>query len=273
MWYIAFASVIGKGHISAKKEGSKSTVGYCQDYSDVIFSDDNKDKGVAIVSDGAGSYRYSDLGAIKTVEYLSKYLLELIDTITPENWDSVIIEGYKKTVENLEETLVNTLELPIKEFSSTVQLCVFTPTHLYFSRIGDGRSGYRQNKEWLAATSPHKGELANETVFLTSCNFGSVENKIIEATDIDSFCLMSDGCENTAFECFQEDVETGQVIDVNKPYDKFLNPNVNALKNFYKQGLSITDLNKKWAKFLDGGLESLQNEFDDKTLILAVKLF
>jgi hypothetical protein len=82
--------------------------------------------------------------------------------------------------------------------------------------------------------------------------------------------LLSDGCEKSAFECYLYDKEKGKYYDPNRPYPKFLDPNINAIKLLAKQNKTQEEMNLLWLSFLEGGNPQLKNETDDKTMILGV---
>ena len=143
-----------------------------------------------------------------------------------------------------------------------------------------GRAGYRDLQgEWKAIISPHKGEEANQTIFLTSNpwldnDFEMSGVKVPECKVYNdqptAFTLMSDGCESHTFQTGYFDDQKQQFVEQNVPYSKFFEPILQTLIGMKKEGLDKTQMLEKWSNFLKGGTEKMKNEPDDKTLIVGV---
>src|ERR1043166_3667928 len=116
------------------------------------------------------------------------------------------------------------------EFSSlacTIIVVIYTPNGLLVTHVGDGRAGYCLEGEWKPLIVPHKGEEANQTIFLSSKIWAQddsfimsgvpvPESKVVEGK-VAAFTLMSDGCEHHAFECSKIDPTTHRWSDPNLP--------------------------------------------------------
>jgi len=274
-WIVAKASVIGNSHI---KENLP-----CQDSHDYkFFSDENF--GIAVVSDGAGSADFSDLGSIIVVKQAIEHFSKLIKTenfyaIPPEEniWKEKSIEVFKNIFEEIKKHGENE-KINYKSLAATAIVVAIMPYGIIATHIGDGRAGYLNDKgEWLSCITPYKGELANETVFITS-DFWEKENleQFIESRVIQdsvvAFTLLSDGCENVCFELNKFNSETQLYERLNNPYSGFYNHNIGVLKSLQSSGLLETEIDSMWANFLKSGLESFTNEPDDKTLLLGIKI-
>jgi len=273
-WILAFASTIGSGHILEKKP--------CQDACKVECYDNFC---ITVVCDGAGSYQNSHIGS-KQVAELCIYHFEKV--ITSKNWNyqkelpnhAIWHEAAKQTLFSIREDLDKfsmSNDLDFRSLACTVILTIALPQGLLVTHIGDGRAGYcNNNLEWYPTITPFHGELANETVFITSDIWNDdvidnyIESKVI-IDDVKAFCLLSDGCEKASFECNLFDKEKETYFDPNRPFPLFFNPNLRILPELYKQGKSQEEINSLWTRFLMSGNEKLKVETDDKTLILGVR--
>jgi hypothetical protein len=270
-WVIAKGSSIGGRHIEDNLP--------CQD-SNAVFYNLEMDFGIAIVSDGAGSASHSDLGSNiivdKGIELLNaKFSVNSFqDLIQKEQIevDNFFIDFYRLLYKNFEEYSLEN-DLPIKSLAATSIIVVFNQSGLICSHIGDGRAGY-QDKEnnWHSVLEPFKGEEANQTIFITSDIWES-PNEFIRTTkvnnQIQSFTLMSDGCESATFELNRFNEETQLYEKLNNPYPKFFNPNVGILRELALGGKATDEIDELWLKFLHSGNSKFESEIDDKTLILG----
>ncbi len=275
-WSYLYAFVQGKGHL---EENSP-----CQDYCNV-FQHENYT--ICVVSDGAGSCENSHIGSRNATLSAGRHFSVLIEAqnwhksieVPLEEWHKIALKGFKAIRDDLETISIQGYEL--KSLSCTLIVTIQLKNKLLVTHIGDGRAGYCNLKdEWNAMITPYKGSYSNETVFITSDIWQdeTVLNKYIESRIIEekikAFCLLTDGCENAAFECYKMDHEAQIPIDVNRPFKDFFHENVNVhIPNLVKaqKNQHEIDLNKIWESFLMNGNDTLKNENDDKTMILAVK--
>ena len=149
------------------------------------------------------------------------------------------------------------------------------------SHIGDGRAGYcTESGQWKSLLIPHKGEEANQTIFLTSSPWITdndfqmsgvlvPESRVISEKVI-AFTLMSDGCENHSFDCSKMDYEKNKWLDPNLPSEKFFNPLLEQLKQMHNHKVAFEEVTANWIKFIEEGTPGLKEESDDKTLILGI---
>ncbi|MCS7028517.1 MAG: protein phosphatase 2C domain-containing protein [Bacteroidia bacterium] len=230
--------------------------------------------GIAVVCDGAGSSGFSHIGAHLCVGFLIKESAKI-------NWE-ILVENKSQLKENIFNLLVRTLEYLkaqnylLDSLSCTVNAVVFSTESLISFHLGDGRAGYCDAKgDWHALFVPHKGEEANQTIFLTSPIWVQEPETWLEVQVIQesytAFCVLSDGCERASFECMQWNPEKGIYEDINKPYPKFFNPLVQILRQLYQQGKSDREISFMWQEFLKCGNPTLAREIDDKSLILVCK--
>lgn len=279
-WFIVLGSAIGKLHISQNIP--------CQD--DSHFLPLSTDWGIAVVCDGAGSAKNSDKGAKFTAQVTAKCFGEVINSKgwitnnqlpTQEEWEEIAKDQFKIILSGLNQySIENNMDL--SSLACTVIVTIYSPMGLLVSHIGDGRAGFcTEEGQWFPTITPHKGEEANQTVFITSNSWLSQDELIMsgvsvpESTvfkqNIKAFTLMSDGCEQHSFECSHFKAETQKWSDPNLPYPKFFNPLVSQIKKTIESTESQM-INEQWEIFLKEGTEGLKNEPDDKTLILGVRL-
>ena len=275
-WIFAFASVIGNSHISENIP--------CQDFCNV---EDYENFSIAIVCDGAGTCKNSHIGSKQVAEFSLYHFEKLIKS---EKWDNEIElptqdiwhSAAKNTLFLIKEDLFRfslSNDIDFKSMSCTVIVTIALQRGLLVTHIGDGRAGYcNMNDEWLPSIIPFHGELANQTVFITSDIWSDeiidtyVESNVIDE-EVKAFCLLSDGCERATFECNLLNEETKSYFDPNKPYAPFFDPNIKNLYQLYKENKTQVEINELWGNFLTKGNEKLLLEPDDKSLIFGVRYF
>lgn len=280
-WIIVGESATGKAHVSNNTP--------CQD--SFAHEPVEKDWGVAVICDGAGSAKNSDIGSEFTAKHVAKLFKELIikegwnaTNQLPDDseWEKKAKEVLVKSREELEKKATNE-NLEFLSLACTVIVNVYSPTGLLIIHIGDGRAGYcNEQGEWQATIIPHKGEESNQTVFLTSSVWLKDDQLVMSKVfvpessvirdNIKAFTLMSDGCENHSFECSRMDTEKNMWEDPNKPFPKFFNPLITSLKSMRQENVTEEEMNAKWKKFLEVGTSSLKEESDDKTMILGITM-
>ncbi|MDR1348072.1 MAG: protein phosphatase 2C domain-containing protein [Prevotellaceae bacterium] len=277
-WIVVGASVIGNGHISQKLP--------CQDSHKYEYLGEGW--GIAVTSDGAGSAQNSHIGSKIVAE---RALFHFKDLIIRRNWIkkselptemewSQICFATLKLVRNDMEMFAKQKNIELKSLYATVIVVIHTPDGILATHIGDGRAGYKNEKgEWKALITPHKGEEANQTIFVPSDFWDIpaykmsgvlVPESIVVAEKPFAFTLMSDGCESTAWLYNQQDEKTGKFFDPNKPYPNFFNPLSETLQSFRNDKIDEKERAEKWGNFIESGNASFKKETDDKTMILGV---
>ena len=279
-WVVVGASVKGNGHIESNMP--------CQDNSK--FEILGKGWGVAVVSDGAGSAAHSDMGSKVVVERGTLHFKNLVEK---EGWmdkntlpsDAEWLQKsyfVLKTIRNEVEMVAKKNNVDLKSLSATCLAVVFSPLGLLAVHVGDGRMGCKTAAGgWKAIMTPHKGDEANQTLFLIS-EFWDIPNyvqsgvlvpeSIVVREPVDAFAVMSDGCESTAWLCTAQNAETGKYYDQNKPFEGFFNPLEETLASFHKDNVPEEERKEKWYKFIESGTKGFVKEQDDKTMILGAFL-
>lgn len=276
-WIIVGASVIGRGHIESNMP--------CQDSNSYVSLDNGW--GIAITSDGAGSAKHSHVGSKIVVTRAKSYFEQLIissswykNNILPDDmtWAKAAFKALKAVRDDMQK-FAEEKQANLESFAATVIVVVHTPMGLLVAHIGDGRAGYQDKSgTWHSLITPHKGEEANQTIFITS-DFWNIpfyemsgvsvpETRVIRES-AKSFVLMSDGCEHTSWDCNLYDADKGIYYDPNTPHVAFFNPLIETLKEHKKEQLPFIDRSEKWSNYLDKGNKSFIKEADDKTMILG----
>lgn len=277
-WSVIGSSVIGNSHISMNLP--------CQDNCKYEYIGEGW--GIAVTSDGAGSAKRSEIGSKIVVERTIVHFKQLIEELgwmqnnelpTDAVWSKYAYTKLNKVYQEI-VAFAKAKELNYKDLSATAIVLIHTPKGVLCTHIGDGRSGYRDKSgEWKAIITPHKGEEANQTIFITS-DFWSIPNytmsdifvpeSVVIREEITAFTLMSDGCEHTAWQCNYFDVAKNKYYDPNRPHDKLYESLSKTLVNYHTEGVDINRRKEQWQQFLVDGNKSFQKESDDKTMILGV---
>jgi serine/threonine protein phosphatase PrpC len=181
----------------------------CQDYGHYhIFNDVI----VGAVADGAGSAKYSDIGAKLAVEAVIKYLSRIgaylrkrkpwcqsfWRSLSEKEAKKLFAKTLKKAIASLHEE-AKTENYSVNDLACTLLIFVATPQWVAAMQIGDGFIVVRsQESEYQLLFQPDKGEFANETTFITSSN-ALDEMQVRVLTGHQEFiCAATDGLEKLA---------------------------------------------------------------------------
>lgn len=276
-WIIVGASVQGNGHIKMNLP--------CQDSHGYENLGDGW--GIAVTADGAGSAKLSHIGATvavsRAIEHFRNLVLKeqwIVNAQLPSDndWMKYAYRTLKMVRDDI-SAFAGKNKVDVKDFSSTIIVFIHSPYGALVTHIGDGRAGYKDMKgEWHAAITPHKGEEANQTIFIPS-EFWNIpfyemsgatvpESRVIR-DQLSAFTLMSDGCENTSWSYNHYDDASGKFYDPNLPYPKFFNPLLETLQSFRTENIPIEEREERWFDFIQSGHKSFVKESDDKTMILG----
>jgi hypothetical protein len=280
-WFVVSASATGKSHERHLP---------CQDnhYCEAI----NTEWGIAIICDGAGSAINSHLGSSYVANELAiRFFKELVinngwhqqNTLpSREQWSLLARETCIKIYDELKQFAGHS-QINFNSLACTLIVVIYSPYGLLVTHIGDGRAGYcNEQLEWRAILTPHKGEEANQTIFITSDKWITdpaftmsgkpvPESNVITEKAI-AFTALSDGCELHSFECSVMNDTGNKWHDPNRPYAKFFNPIVKNLRLMNEANILPEEANNKWRKFIERGNNGLKSELDDKTMILGIKI-
>ena len=279
-WLIVEGTVIGKSHITQEKP--------CQDSFKIARIDNQW--GVAVICDGAGSAKLSQIGSKWIAEYSANLFKERIVQLSwnkvssfpgESEWKNLAKETLKK-IHDKANDLANQYQCRLEDLACTIIVIVYSPIGLLITHIGDGRAGYCDKTfKWHSCLTPHKGEESNQTIFITSKHWLkenlitsgiNVPESIVISEEPLAFTLMSDGCESHIFECSKFDYSRNLWSDPNQPSDKLLNSLVNTIRGEMNEGSNKAEINNKWVQYLKNGNKGLNDELDDKTMILGIYL-
>ena len=273
------ASVRGKGHVQADLP--------CQDSCKYTYL--GRGWGIAVVSDGAGSASKSQVGSKIVVERATGHFTEVIKELewmernmlpTNEDWAQIAYSVLRRVHDDM-AYFAREKHVELKELGATAIVMIHSPLGLLVTHVGDGRAGYRNyDGEWLPIIVPHKGEEANQTIFITSKFWDRpafrlsgrlIPESIVIREKVTGFTLMSDGCENTSWLVSRLDKESGRVYDPNRPFPRFFDSVTGTLLRYHNENVDGDERAEAWRSFLDTG-KAFSNETDDKTLILGIIL-
>jgi hypothetical protein len=230
-WKIASSYIIGQGHISKNmpcqdrtyrlvdekfletkakrrifKNRKKIRINkYIQDLKNSFY-------GLSL-ADGAGSCKYSDIGA----ELISKKILQYVNKnfeILFKNKDiRLVLTNY---IEN-ELQKITTNSITFKDLSSTLLFIAIKNNKFIIGHIGDGVIGMLDNKDNLKTISkPDNGEFSNSTFFTTSIKYKE-RLRILKGTlkSAVGFVLMSDGTEESLYNKKEESLSNTNKVIIN----------------------------------------------------------
>ncbi len=274
-WLIVRASVAGKLHVDSEPQIP------CQDSN--TYRELGKGWGIAVVCDGAGSKKFSHYGSRFVADNAAKEFGEIVEASdwfmngclpSDDDWRGIVKKILTQIRSELEAFSQTEHAIDVSLLSCTVIVVVHSPFGILASHVGDGRAAFcNESNQWKSMMKPHKGEEANQTVFITSIDGSEPDNYIESAVFRErpaAFTLMSDGCESHSFEVNIFDEALGKYVDPNRPYEKFFQPLISTLKGFYRSNAAPEEIGRKWENFIRAGNEKLRNEPDDKTMILGV---
>lgn len=277
-WSIVGASVIGASHISTNQP--------CQDNNG--YEDLGNGWGIAVVSDGAGSAEKSHIGSKITTDRALAHFGSMITEKkwiennylpTDEEWNEIAYFTLKAVYNDLQKFAANS-NIDVKSLNATAIVVIHTPSGLLACHVGDGRAGYKNTSgTWLPLITPHKGEEANQTIFIPTDFWGipyyrmsgvRVPEAIVVREPVQAFTLMSDGCEGACWEYNFKNPNTGFFYDPNKPHTPFFDPALGTLSKMRQTGYSSDQLLSAWYSHVKNGNHKFETEPDDRTLILAL---
>ena len=267
-------SIQGKGHISDNSP--------CQDYHQVEILDAEKNSWIVVVSDGAGSAQNSAEGSKTVCGSSIKYLkiaIEKLQWDNPKNlpdetlWNKIIREVIRLMQIDLNEK-AKSMGCELRSLAATFIILYHTSEKSYFAHVGDGRAGIKTDDGWKAILTPHKGEEANQTVFISNEILNPADLKISGVSvpetlmidkPISAFILMSDGCEDGLWiKNKKEDLPNGdfRYVALNQPFTPAIEKLIHVIndKRFENQKEDVL------YQFMDRYNDNLKSENDDKTI-------
>lgn len=262
----------GWAHLKASVIGFKKP--FLQDAHDVVVEGENV---VLLVCDGAGSLRHSKEGADFVVKHLGEKFREFIqsgEVLTKDSWPTRVRALFLDVVQAL-KSKSQADRLNYAEFGCTCIVVFAGPDFVACAHVGDGRAGYLDpSGHWLPLMTPHKGELANSTVFMTMLDSSTVD-QLVRVNFIPArtraVVALSDGPEDVCWQVASFNPSGQKVVDPNQPSNEFLGKIANQLAAAVAKQVPQEDLDRLWQKFLTEGSPKLKAQVDDKTMLLALR--
>jgi len=175
----------------------------CQDFGSYVIQ---KDTIIGAVADGAGSAKFSDVGAQLAVKIALATLEQKVD-----DWSIVEFETIQADAEILFKEMIQEViaalqteaeqaEYSLRELGCTLLSFISTPNWLACMQIGDGFivTQAEQMDAFDLLFEPSKGEYINETVFVTSENAVEYMQVAVRAQHHPFVCAATDGLEKVA---------------------------------------------------------------------------
>lgn len=237
----------------------------CQDYGNYQILDDVV---VGAVADGAGSAKYSDVGAKLVVEFVVNHLLQIVERIQKQKLSTHCSSQtlsqqraeklFTKTVLKARATLqqqADSKDYSIDELACTLLVFVATPEWVAAMQIGDGFIVTRAtDSEYKLIFCPDKGEFANETTFVTSTNAKDEMQVKVLSGKPEFICASTDGLEKLAIR-----------ISDWAPFPPFFQP----LEEYLRETSNPEKEDEYLTNFLNSERLNARTD-DDKTLLLCL---
>lgn len=202
MWKIAGDIARGRSHVS-------NNIG-CQDR---IYSLNNNGVVSISLSDGAGSCKYSDIGAEIATKAVCELLVERFDELYSLDIDEVKEIIILKVIEKIKDS--QGMDIDINDYSGTLAFVGIKGNHLISGNIGDSIVGIL-NEKVKPLFRPRNGEFSNETYFFTSNYYKSVFDMFIgKLGAINGFILMSDGTSESLYNKKESSIASGAYKMIN----------------------------------------------------------
>jgi hypothetical protein len=253
-WRVTSACEIGSSHLSSGTP--------CQDSVDhSIFRTSEGPVLVAVVCDGAGSAKYSEIGswlAASTFVELVELHFESGGQILDITRDLVLL-WISRVAERLRSRAAED-ENDSKDYSCTLLAAIVGADAAVFSQIGDGAIvvSHGEADGWSWVFWPQHGEYANQTVFVLSANASDALEFSLAQRRIDEFAIFSDGIERMVLH--------GASKAVN---DAFFNQMFIPVRASRARGLD-RKLSEKLKAYLGSAVVNARTN-DDKTLLMATR--
>lgn len=201
-WKLASSYVTGRGHHLNNVSCQDRTFELIKSHSTGTFY------GLAL-ADGAGSCKYSDVGAEIITEKTLSFIKSNFSYLFRSNKISQDLLDYISATLN---NLAKEQNIEVKDLSSTLLFVALKEDKFIIGHIGDGVIGVLDKDNKIHVLShPENGEFSNSTYFTTSSNYpsrmrikkGVMQNSI-------GFILMSDGTANSLY-----DIKNKRLAEIN----------------------------------------------------------
>lgn len=256
-WRYAYASVKGTSHEKSKKP--------CQDSSlcTVLSSTDEKQIMVAVISDGAGSAKSSDVGSSLACALFIDEIRAFLET--GNKISGLSRDFYQEWLMRFQQEIsfrAKESNLSSREYACTFLSAVITDNCAVFAQIGDGAIVVDSPEEqdvYNWEFWPQQGEYENTTFFATEGRaFQTLQFSIHHGRTCNEVAMFTDGLQRLALH-----------YQTQSAHSPFFRPFFSSLRKISDQtsGQYIASLET----FLNSKQINDRTD-DDKTLILATRI-
>jgi hypothetical protein len=261
----------------------------CEDYCSFTVLTDSC--GLMVIADGAGSALHAGVGSeVIAKDIIPSVTRQVIETtcreagctaadflhaINENKWRQVAASILAQARECLRDYAAKR-NVAFGDLAATLICCIILSDRLLVLHIGDGRGTYRDmSGNWVPLFEPVLGRNAGETVFLTAPLCDPEISMVFFGTYLhecrtDFVAIMTDGCEKGSFELHRRIARSEadeRYCRTNIPHPAFFN----ALPEFTKAVLQQDEPESHWVSFLRCGVDKFAEEYDDKTMLVALR--
>jgi len=249
-WSWIGACSVGTSHIKSGTE--------CQDRAACVeYKGQGNRTLVAVVSDGAGSAKFSSIGSSLVVRsFAGSVVAYLRSGGSVEGITADAVRIWLDEIRDKIAAAARNRDSEPREFAATLVAAIISESGAIVCHIGDGACVIRRHAqaEWEVPSWPAHGEYASSTYFVTDDPQPNLQFSTI-AEPISEIAIFSDGLERLALDFTNI-----------RPSEKFFNP-IFAPLSTETTGRNRT-LSKSLRAFLDGPQITSRTD-DDKSLLLA----
>lgn len=192
------------------------------------------------LSDGAGSAKYSHIGAEIATRTACQFICDNFEELISSNDASSVKRRVIDAIVNELKIKAQELEIKLKELSCTLLLTGIKEDKFLMFHIGDGIIGYLAKGAIKIASTPVNGEFANTTIFINSSR--ALEySKLIKGNSniLQGIVMMSDGTAESLYSKRKNELveSTKKIINFSSilKKDNMLSLLKNSFENLVKQ--------------------------------------
>ncbi len=249
MWQVVTARATGTSHVASGLP--------CQDRETFRLVDDadGGEAAIGVVCDGAGSARYSEVGA----ELVSSALRTIAGSFISDYGSSKISPLYmQRWVEEIRQRLrdqADALGADSRDYACTLVFAIASDASTICGQIGDGAIIVREDDVLRVPIWPENGEYANQTFFVTQ---EDSHNRLqcAKLGPVSEFVLFSDGLQRLALNEAEK-----------RPHAAFFEP----LLRTVRRAEQLDDLEESLEKFLNSDRINQKTD-DDKSIVVACRI-
>ncbi len=248
MWQAISARATGTSHIASGAP--------CQDRQTFRLVDDadGGQAAIGIICDGAGSARYSEIGAeivtdaLRTVagSFISDYGSSEITPLDMREW---VLDIRRRVYDQAEAQGVEA-----RDYACTLVFAIATDVHTICGQIGDGAIVLKEGDELHVAIWPANGEYANQTFFVTHDD-SDQRLQVAKRGPVSDFIIFSDGLQRLALNEAQRAVHAA-----------FFDPLITTVRS--SDALDVTQIHLE--AFLQSDRINAKTD-DDKSIVIACR--